>query len=87
MYYWGDNEDDEVTTYHDDTCRCDDYDMSHICDACNEKFADPGGKSALRTGVRCFPCPTCGDEDVLTSKDVSLGYQCDDCADGLEGAY
>ncbi len=50
-------------------------------------FADPGGKSALRAGVRDRPCPTCGDEDVLTSKDIALGYQCDKCADGLEGAY
>ena len=51
-----------------------------------QEFADPGGKSALRAGVRNHPCPTCGEENMLTSKDVSLGYQCDNCADILEGA-
>ena len=51
-------------------------------------FADPGGKSALRAATkdnpRDCPCPTCGAENVLTRKDVSLGYQCDQCADRAE---
>lgn len=49
------------------------------------EFADPGGRSALRAATkdnpRNRPCPTCGDENVLTPKDVALGYQCDNCAE------
>jgi hypothetical protein len=48
-------------------------------------FAEPGGHSALRVGVRKFPCPTCGRPNALTAKDVSLHYQCDRCADAAEG--
>jgi len=48
-------------------------------------FRDPGGKSALRTGKRSFPCPTCKRPNMLTAKDKSLGYQCDSCADRDEG--
>ena len=48
-------------------------------------FADPGGKSALRAGKRCHKCPTCKCPNKLTKKDVSLGYQCDSCADKDEG--
>jgi len=51
-------------------------------------FADPYGKSALRaasaSNPRNRPCPTCGEPDRLTSADVALGYQCDDCADRAE---
>jgi len=50
-------------------------------------FADPGGRSSLRAGNRCNPCPTCGAENVLTNQDVRLGYQCDDCADAQEGGW
>jgi len=49
------------------------------------EFADPSGKSALRAASkknpRNRPCPTCGAKNRLTPKDVSLGYQCDSCAD------
>jgi hypothetical protein len=48
-------------------------------------FRDPGGNSALRTGKREFPCPTCGQPNKLTLKDVQLGYQCDECAAIQEG--
>ena len=48
-------------------------------------FRDPGGNSALRIGKRTHPCPTCGEKNKLTAKDVRLGYQCDDCADRAEG--
>jgi hypothetical protein len=54
-----------------------------------EMFADPGGNSALRRvtrdNPRNKPCPTCGRKNVLTPEDVSLHYQCDRCADALEG--
>lgn len=54
-----------------------------------DEFADPGGRSALRaaspSNPRIHPCPTCGAENVLTLKDVKLGYQCDGCADRAEG--
>lgn len=49
------------------------------------EFYDPGGKSALRAGVRRYPCPTCGKKNALTKKDVQLHYQCDECADRAEG--
>jgi hypothetical protein len=49
------------------------------------EFADPGGRSALRKGKRCFPCPTCGRPNMLTVKDEQLGYQCDICANAKEG--
>lgn len=52
-------------------------------------FADPGGRSALRassrTNPRNRPCPNCGRKNVLTPKDVALGYQCNTCADAAEG--
>lgn len=49
------------------------------------EFRDPGGRSALRAGKRCHPCPTCKAPARLTARDVSLGYQCDRCADAAEG--
>lgn len=51
------------------------------------QFADPGGRSALRSGRRIHPCPTCGRKNRLTAEDRRLGYQCDACADALEGGY
>ena len=74
--------DDNYDDYEDDYEDEDDYD----------DFADPGGNSALRASSygnpREYPCPTCGAEDVLTLKDVNLGYQCDRCADNAErGGY
>lgn len=53
-----------------------------------ERFADPGGDSALypetHDNPRNLPCPTCGTPDVLTPADRARGYQCDACADALE---
>ena len=60
-------------------CEC------HTAERPDEDFAEPGGNSSLRRGVRNQPCPTCGEENVLTEKDVALGYQCNDCADRAEG--
>jgi hypothetical protein len=52
---------------------------------CELEFADPGGRSALRTAgpgnPRNLPCPTCGEPNRLTPRDRELGYQCDACAD------
>lgn len=54
-----------------------------------ERFADPGGDSALHaasdSNPRNLPCPTCGAENVLTPRDKAKGYQCDRCADIAEG--
>lgn len=70
MNRWGDGWDDERSD--DDDC-----------------FADPGGRSALRasskSNPRNRPCPSCGGKNRLTPRDVSLGYQCDRCADRDEG--
>lgn len=52
------------------------------------RFADPGGRSALHPGRRCFPCPTCHEPNRLTRADVRAHYQCDACADRDEaGGY
>ena len=48
-------------------------------------FADPGGRSALRAGVRSEPCPTCGQPNRLTRADAARRYQCDRCAEADEG--
>ena len=64
----------------------DDYDFDYDCE-----FADPGGNSALRAATkdnpRNLPCPTCGAQNVLTPKDVALGYQCNACADRAERGW
>lgn len=56
-----------------------------------ERFADPGGNSALHAASednpRNLPCPTCGRKNMLTPRDVAAGYQCDICADELERGY
>ena len=53
------------------------------------QFADPGGQSALRAArknnPRNLPCPTCGEPNRLTPEDRALGYQCDSCAEAIEG--
>ena len=53
------------------------------------EFAEPGGRSALgaagRGNPRNLPCPTCGEANRLTPADRARGYQCDACADRLEG--
>ena len=53
-----------------------------------ERFADPGGTSALHPATddnpRDLPCPTCGWPDRLTRADRARGYQCDSCADATE---
>lgn len=48
------------------------------------RFADPGGRSALRAGVRKYTCPTCKRPNQLTAEDVRRHYQCDRCADDQE---
>lgn len=54
-----------------------------------ERFADPGGTSALHPETRRNPrnlaCPTCKAPNVLTPADRRKGYQCDRCADAAEG--
>lgn len=56
-----------------------------------ERFADPGGNSALYAAdadnPRDQPCPNCEAENVLTRADVQAGYQCDACADRAEGRF
>jgi len=56
-----------------------------------DRFADPGGESALHpespTNPRNLPCPTCKRPNTLTQKDQFKGYQCDRCADEVEGRW
>lgn len=55
------------------------------------RFADPGGRSALRAAskrnTRNLPCPSCGAPNRLTPADRALGYQCDACADRVERGW
>jgi len=54
-----------------------------------DRFADPYGHSCLfpasESNPRIYPCPTCGEPNRLTERDLAAGYQCDDCADRDEG--
>lgn len=60
----------------------DDYEEDRV------EFADPGGRSALRTSSRRnprnLPCPNCGAKNRLTPADRALHYVCDSCADKTE---
>jgi hypothetical protein len=85
-----DDDDDDCGDYECDCGECAVcYAESDDADFADFEFANPGGNSALRaasaTNPRNLPCPTCGRKDMLTPKDVRLGYQCDRCADALEG--
>lgn len=57
----------------------------------DDDFADPTGRSALRAATRNnprnLPCPTCGQPNMLTPKDIARGYQCDNCANMQERGY
>lgn len=68
-----------VSTYREDY----DYEPEEWDEMC-ERFADPGGDSALypatKDNPRNLPCPTCGEKDRLTRADKIKGYQCDVCA-------
>lgn len=63
--------------------------ISELSRQCLSEFANPGGNSALRkptaSNPRNQPCRECGGENLLTPKDVDLGYCCDRCADKHEG--
>ena len=65
----------------------DEYDMDEW-DERVERFADPGGTSALhpasKSNPRNLPCPTCGWPNRITPADRARGYQCDSCADAQE---
>jgi hypothetical protein len=66
------------------------YDLDELYDDNDEwsmrvdRFADPGGDSALYaagpSNPRDLPCPTCGWPNRLTRADRAAGYQCDSCA-------
>lgn len=53
-----------------------------------ERFADPGGDSALYPATadnpRDLPCPQCGWPNRLTRADVAQGYCCNACAVAAE---
>lgn len=70
--------------------RRDNYSPEEWADMC-ERFADPGGRSALHPETarnpRRLPCPTCGAPNRLTPRDRAAGYQCDACADRAEGGW
>lgn len=53
-----------------------------------ERFADPGGESALyaasRDNPRDLPCGSCGWPNRLTRADKARGYCCDSCSTAME---
>jgi len=55
------------------------------------RFADPGGESALYaaddSNPRNLPCPTCHWPNRITPADKARGYQCDACANANERGY
>lgn len=67
----------------------DEYEQGYLIDGVG--FAHPGGNSALRAATasnpRIHPCPTCERPNMLTGLDVARGYQCDHCANELEGGH
>lgn len=75
-----DDEPDDIDCGDSHDHENEDYDSGDY----DPEFMDPGGRSALRAGKRCYPCPTCGAENRLTRADVDLHYQCDTCADKME---
>ncbi len=56
-----------------------------------DRFADPGGNSALhrahRGNPRTLPCPSCHEPNRLTPADRASGYQCNGCADRDERGW
>jgi predicted RNA-binding Zn-ribbon protein involved in translation (DUF1610 family) len=57
------------------------------CPSCKRKIGERDNyckHCAAQLNPRKFPCPNCGVKNVLTRKDVELGYQCDRCADQVE---
>lgn len=56
-----------------------------------ERFADPGGDSALhpatKNNPRNLPCGNCGEPNRLTRADKISGYQCNECARQCEMGY
>lgn len=66
-----------------DPDECYDYDGTPL------RFAGPGTalRAASKRNPRNKPCPTCRRPNMLTPKDVALGYQCDRCADFAERGY
>lgn len=86
----GDDEYGDAYGHSDSEEQWDDGDDWNDWDHSSEDigFADPGGRSALRRATpnnpRNQPCPSCGTPNRLTPADVSLGYQCDTCADAAE---
>lgn len=54
-----------------------------------ERFANEGSalRASSKQNPRDRPCPSCGRPNMLTPKDVSLGYQCDRCADAAKSGF
>ncbi len=82
-----------MTYYHDDNesgpyWEDDVEDYGYEDEGDDIDFAEPGSNSALRAATaddpRDQPCPTCRWPNRLTRRDVSLGYQCNTCADASE---
>jgi hypothetical protein len=80
IYAWMDDE--HISRYEEEDYEYVYGDTYNPCD-----FRDPGGNSALRNGPRIYPCPNCGEPNMLTPADKAHGYQCDACADQLERGW
>jgi len=71
-----------------DTCgkRSEEYRGWRSCAGCVEDVCDSCDRSRGAFDPLAL-CPACGSKNVLTPKDVALGYQCNRCADQQEGAF
>jgi len=69
-------------SFHDDPVDWDEWEERV------QRFADPGGDSALHPASadnpRDLPCPTCHYPNRITRADQARGYQCDACATAME---
>lgn len=67
--------------------RCATFGTCYACDGQIDETDDFCKHCGARLNPRKHPCPSCGAESVLTSADVSHGYQCNRCADACERGY
>ncbi len=91
MFYDDDEPEEDIEGYnYDNNDESEDYkDIEREYDDDDRsEFEHPYSNSALRKATannpRIYSCPTCKQPNRLTTKDISLGYQCDECADRAE---
>lgn len=62
----------------------------NTCPSCKKRVGEKDlycRKCGAQLNPRIYPCPNCGELNMLTPKDIALHYQCDHCADQIERGY